>query len=72
MGIVISQYKDPYEPISTMECYKGFVAAAHLNPIGAVVSWNKYQLVVSWYHCYSVSYDTKLKSCRDYADSMFF
>ena len=38
MGIVISQYKDPYEPISTMECYKGFVAAAHLNPIGAVVS----------------------------------
>ena len=23
-GIVIGQYKDPYEPISTMECHKGF------------------------------------------------
>ena len=24
MGIVISHYKDPYEPISTMECHKAF------------------------------------------------
>ena len=24
MGIVISQFKDPYEPISIMECHKGF------------------------------------------------
>ena len=30
MGIIISQYRDPYKPSSIMECHKGFVAAAHL------------------------------------------
>ena len=30
MGIIISQYKDPYKPMIIMECHKGFVAAAHL------------------------------------------
>ncbi len=25
MGIVISQYKDPYKPISIMECHRGFL-----------------------------------------------
>ena len=24
IGIIISQYKDPYQPISLMECHKGF------------------------------------------------
>ena len=24
IGIVISHYKDPYQPISTMECHEGF------------------------------------------------
>ena len=24
IGIIISQYKDPYKPISKMECHKGF------------------------------------------------
>ena len=29
--IVISQNKDPYEPISIMECHKGFVSAAQMT-----------------------------------------
>ena len=24
MGIIVNQYKDPYKPISIMECHKGF------------------------------------------------
>ncbi len=27
---LLSHYKDPYEPISIMECHKGFVAVAHI------------------------------------------
>ena len=28
MGIIISQYKDPYKPISTMECHPRVLKAA--------------------------------------------
>ena len=31
MGIIISQYKDAYKPISIMECHKGLVHAAQLS-----------------------------------------
>ena len=27
MGIIVSQHKDPYKPISIMECHKGLVHA---------------------------------------------
>ena len=30
MGIIIEHFKDPYKPISIMECHKGLVHAAHL------------------------------------------
>ena len=29
-GITVSQYKDPYEPISIMECHKGFERCSHI------------------------------------------
>ena len=32
MGIIISQYKDPYKPISIMECHKGFERCSHRFP----------------------------------------
>ena len=32
MGIMISQYKDPYKPTSIMECHKGFERCSHVLP----------------------------------------
>ena len=32
MGILICQYKDPYKPISIMECHKGFERCSSASP----------------------------------------
>ena len=31
IGIIISQDKDAYEPISTMECHKGFARCSNVQ-----------------------------------------
>ena len=31
IGIILSQYKDPYKPISIMECHRGLVHAAQVT-----------------------------------------
>ena len=32
MGILICQYKDPYKPVSIMECHKGFERCSSVSP----------------------------------------
>ena len=36
----ISQYKDQYEPISIMECHKGFLTCHHQMSLVPIVNWS--------------------------------
>ena len=37
MGFVISQYKDPYKPISLMECHVKVLNVAHVGPSSWII-----------------------------------
>ena len=41
MGIIVRQYKDPYKPISMMECHRGFERSSfNLQISSSFVAWD--------------------------------
>ena len=50
VGIIISHYKDPYEPISRMECHKGFERCSDGVPIWSMYGTFTYTFTIDLGH----------------------